>query len=202
MASERTASHIEDPADALPRTDVDLESELESLREFISKGPQFLNHRLFIEVEEIDSRFEHVIALLPKEVRRARRICRDEQRIVQDAKDEARRLLEEARAEAEQIVSTAKEESEKSVQAAREEADRLVESSAIRQRALEQSEATLARAEQTAREIREQSYAYANQVVGNVVDSLKRLTKTVEQDRAQLQQSGPDSDGGIPSDPE
>src|SRR5688500_8313770 len=81
MASERTASHIEDPADALPRTDVDLESELESLREFISKGPQFLNHRLFVEVEEIEGRFEHVIALLPKEVRRARRICRDEQRI-------------------------------------------------------------------------------------------------------------------------
>lgn len=189
MASERMAPHMDDPSDSLPRTDVDLESELESLREFITKGPQFLNHRIYVDVEEVETRFEHVIALLPKEVRRARRICRDEQRIVQDAKDEARRLLEEARAEAEQIATTAREESERTLQAARDEAERLVESSAIRQRALEQSEATLARAEETARQIREQSYAYAQQVVGNVVDSLKRLTHTVEQDRRQLEQS-------------
>lgn len=188
MASERLA-HMDDASDSLPRTDVDLESELESLREFITKGPQFLNHRIYVDVEEVETRFEHVIALLPKEVRRARRICRDEQRIVQDAKDEARRLLEEARAEAEQIVSTAREESERTLQTSRDEAERLVESSAIRQRALEQSEATIARAEETAREIREKSYAYAQQVVGNVVDSLKGLTQRVEQDRAQLEQS-------------
>lgn len=192
MASDRLAAHMDDATDSLPRTDVDLESELESLREFIIKGPQILSHRLYVDVDEVESRFEHVIALLPKEVRRARRICRDEQRIVQDAKDEARRLLEEARAEAEQIVSEAREESEQTLQSARAEAERLVESSAIRQRALEQSEATIARAEETARQIREQSYAYAQQVVGNVVESLKGLTRKVEQDRAQLEAAPPD----------
>lgn len=186
---------MDDLADSLPRTDVDLESELESLREFITKGPQLIGNRLWLDIEEMESRFEHVIALLPKEVRRARRICRDEQRIVQDAKDEARRLLEEARAEAEQIVTAAKEDSEQRLQAAREEAERLVEASAIRQRAVEQAEATIARAEETASEIREKSYAYAQQVIGNVVDSLKRLTRTVEQDRAQLEQSRPDGAG-------
>lgn len=185
---------MDEPADSLPRTDVDLESELESLREFITKGTQLMSHRLWLDLDEIESRFEHVIALLPKEVRRARRICRDEQRIVQDAKDEARRLLEEARAEAEQIGATAREESEQRLQAARDEADRLVESSAIRQRAIEQSEATIARAEETALEVREKSYAYAQQVIGNVVESLRRLTKTVEQDRAQLEQNQPQSD--------
>ena len=191
---------MDEPADSLPRTDVDLESELESLREFITKGTQLMSHRLWLDLDEIENRFEHVIALLPKEVRRARRICRDEQRIVQDAKDEARRLLEEARAEAEQIGSTAREESEQQLQAARDEAERLVESSAIRQRAIEQSEATIARAEETALEVREKSYAYAQQVIGNVVKSLRRLTKTVEQDRAQLEQSHPagDSTATIP----
>jgi cell division septum initiation protein DivIVA len=191
MASDRT---MDEPTDSLPRTDVDLESELESLREFITKGTQLMSHRLWLDLDEIESRFEHVIALLPKEVRRARRICRDEQRIVQDAKDEARRLLEEARAESEQIGSTAREESEQRLQAARDEAERLVESSAIRQRAIEQSEATIARAEETAQEVREKSYAYAQQVIGNVVESLRRLTRTVEQDRGQLEQSRPDSE--------
>jgi vacuolar-type H+-ATPase subunit H len=173
---------VEDSLDALPRTDVDLESELETLRDFVLRGGWvFMNHRVALDAEEFESRIEQVIALLPKEIRRARRVCREEQRIMQDAKDEARRLLDEARAEAEQITATA-----------REEADKLVESSAIRQRALEQSEATLAQAEATARDIRDKSYAYAQQVVGNVVESLKRLQQTVEQDRAQLEKMNPE----------
>jgi len=191
--SERTAH--EEPSDALPRTDVDLEAEIESLRDFITKGgPTPLNHRLFLDIEETESRFEHILALLPKEVRRARRICRDEQRIVQDAKNEARRLLDEARAEAEQLVTGAREESDERLARAREEADRLVEASAIRQRALEQSEAILAQANQTAQDVRDKSYAYADQVIGNVVESVKRLARQVEQDRLQLEQSRAESD--------
>jgi vacuolar-type H+-ATPase subunit H len=181
---ERPITGNEESLDGLPRTDVDLETELESLREFVARGGMHaLNHRLFLDLEEFETRVEHIGNLLPKEVRRAKRICREEQRIVQDAKDEARRLLEEARAEAEQIVSTS-----------REEAERLVESSAIRQRALEQAEATLSRADQQAREIRDQSYTYAKQVIDNVVGSLQRLKDSVEQDKAQLEQMRPEGE--------
>lgn len=182
--SERTNPGVDDSADALPRTDVDLEAELEALREFVERGgPAPLHHRLWLDLDEFEERLDHILTILPKEVRRARRICREEQRIVQDAKDEARRLLEEARAEADQIVT-----------ASREEAERLVESSAIRQRALEQSEATIAQAERTAREIRNNSYAYAHQVIDNVIDSLGRLTRSVEQDKHQLEQTPPDGE--------
>ena len=167
--------------DALPRTDIDLESELEGLRDYLVKGHSMLNHRLWIPLEDIEERFEQIIALLPKEVRRARNITRNEQRILSDAKDEARRIIEEARAESEQIVTSS-----------REEADRLVEQSAIRQRALEQAEATIAKAEGAAGEIRRQSYAYANQVMLNVETSLRRLTQSVETDKSQLEQMGPE----------
>lgn len=181
--SEQTASPVDETVDNLPRTEVDIEAEIEALRDFVVKGGIIsLHHRIWLDLEEFETRLEHVVALLPKEVRRARRVCREEQRIIQDAKDEARRLLDESRAEAEQIVA-----------ASREEAERLVESSAIRQRALEQAEATIAQAQVTAGEIRENSYAYAQQVVGNVVESLRRLTQTVEQDRAQLEQNPPDA---------
>src|ERR1044071_7652120 len=135
---------MDEAADALPRTDVDLEAELERLRDFVIKGgPTPLNHRLFLDIPDTEEQFERVIALLPKEIRRARRVCREEQRIIQDAKDEARRLLEEARAEAEQISTTAREEAEGTIARANAEAERLVESSAIRQRALEQAETTI-----------------------------------------------------------
>ena len=151
QGSDRAIPAIDDPADALPRTEMDLETELEALRDYVVRGGFApLNHRVWLDLEEFEYRLEQIIAQLPKEVRRARRISREEQRIIQDAKDEARRLLDEARAEAEQIVA-----------ASQEEADRLVESSAIRQRALEQAVVTISRAEETAREVREQSYAYA-----------------------------------------
>ena len=172
---------IVETLDAPPRADGDLEAELESLRVFVVLGgPHPLNKRLLLDLEEFEDRLEHFASLLPKEIGRARRICRDEQRIIQDAKDEARRLLEEARAEANQLVT-----------AAREESERLVEASTIRQRALEQAEATLAQAEATSAEIRNNSYAYAQQVIENVVQSLRRLTDSVEQDRAQLEQIRP-----------
>ena len=138
-------------------------------------GTQVLHNRLWLDLDEFEERFDQIIAILPKEVRRARKIVREEQRIVQDAKDEARRLLEEARAEASQLVTTAREES-----------DRLVESSAIRQRALEQAEATLAHAEEQALDVRQKSFDYSSQVLNNVTESLKRLTQSVQADRSAL----------------
>jgi vacuolar-type H+-ATPase subunit H len=161
---------------------VDLEGELEGLKDTVMRGgPAMLNHRVWLDLEEFESKIDQIIALLPKEVRRARRICKEEQRIVQDAKDEARRLLDEARAEADNVLKEA-----------REEAEKLVESSAIRQKALEQSEAMIAQAQERSREIREMSYTYSQQVVDNVIGSLKRLTQTVEQDRIQLDQMRPE----------
>jgi cell division septum initiation protein DivIVA len=179
--SERVTPGLDETLDAAARTESDLEEELQGLRDFVVLGgPHPLNKRLWLDLEEFEDRLEHLATLLPKEIRRARRICREEQRIIQDAKDEARRVLEEARAEADQLVTTA-----------REEADRLIEASAIRQRALEQAEATLAQAEATSAEIRNNSYAYAQQVIENIIQSLRRLTDSVEQDRAQLEQIRP-----------
>lgn len=193
--SDQKTEPSEETVDNLPRTEVDIETELESLRDFVVKGGIVsLNHRMWLDLDEFEARLEHIVALLPKEVRRARRVCREEQRIIQDAKDEARRLLDEARAEAEQIAAGARSDAEQTVADARAEADRLVESSAIRQRALEQAEATIARAQTTASEIRANSYAYAQQVTGNVVESLRRLTREVEHDRAQLEQNPPEQD--------
>jgi vacuolar-type H+-ATPase subunit H len=199
---------IDDNAtDALPRTEVDVQAELESLKESLTRGgPVVMNNRLWVNVDEYETHVDQIIQMLPREIRRARRVMREEQRILQDAKDEARRVLDEARAEANQLTTEAREEAETRTTTAREEAERIladanaeaermVEASAIRQRALEQAEATIAQAEATAREVRDQSYRYAEQVIDNVVNSLRRLTASVEQDRTQLQQRAPDEQG-------
>lgn len=178
-----TNNSQDDALDTLTRSEADLQDRLEHLRESVITGPQVLHNRLWLDLDEFEERFDQIIAILPKEVRRARKVVREEQRIIQDAKDEARRLLEEARAETTQLVA-----------AAREEADRLVESSAIRQRALEQAEATLARAEEQALDVRQKSYEYSAQVLNNVTDSLKRLTQSVQADRSALDNLKPGAD--------
>lgn len=180
MAGERTVPAAEEAADLRNTDAADLETRLQELRNWVKGHPHPMNHIFWLSLEEFDAYVDEIIEKLPGDVRRARRISRDEQRIVQDAKDEARRVLEEARAEAQQIVT-----------AAREEADRLVEGSTIRQRAVEQAEATVAQAQETASEIRESSYTYAEQVIENVITSLRRLSDSIEQDREQLRQMQP-----------
>ncbi len=174
-SSERPTQGTEDGADALPRNDLDVDAEIEALHDFVTRGFSLMNHRVWLDTYEVEGRIEQIRSLLPRELARARRITREEQRITQDAKDEARRVLDEARAEAESILRTA-----------REQADAMLETSAIRQRALEQAETILARAQASALEVREQSYAYSRQVVGNVELSLRRLVQSVETDKAQL----------------
>lgn len=175
-------SAADDVLDTLTRSEADLQDRLEHLREFVNTGPQLLHHRMWVDLDEFEERFDQIIAILPKEVRRARKVVREEQRIIQDAKDEARRILEEARAESKQLVDEAQAE-----------AERLVDASAIRQRAVEQSEATLARAEEQALEVRQKSYDYSSQVLKNVSESLKRLQASVEQDRGALDNMRPEA---------
>jgi cell division septum initiation protein DivIVA len=175
---------MDEVVEALPRADGDVEAQMEALRDFVVRGgPTPLNHRLWLDLEEFETRIDEIVQMFPREVRRARRITKEEQRIIQDARDEARRQLEEARAEAGSILA-----------AARDEADRLVEASAVRQRAIEQSEAILARAQESAQEIRDRSYAYGLQVMDSVLGSIRRLNDSVSQDRIQLEQMRPGSE--------
>jgi vacuolar-type H+-ATPase subunit H len=166
MADPTAVSTTED---ALPRTDIDLEAELEQLQEFVRGGPSFMNHGVWLDLHEFESRLERILTQMPKEIKRARRITREEQRILQDAKEEAARAIAEARAEADELVT-----------AARQEAERIIDSSSIKQAALSQAEEILQRAQQSAHEIRERAFAYGR-------DVLTTLQSTVDQTRDQIQ---------------
>lgn len=166
MADPIAASATED---ALPRTDIDLEAELDDLHEFVRGGPSALNHAVWLDLHEFESRMERILTHMPKEIKRARRVSREEQRILQDAREEAGRVIAEGRAEADELVT-----------AARQEAERIVDASSIKQAALSQSEEIIQRAQQSANEIRERAFAYGR-------DVLSTLQATVDQTRDQIQ---------------
>lgn len=176
---DRTAAHDE-RAGAVSRAELDLQAVIEELREFIQQGRIWLNHAVWVDVEEFDQRLDQIINLLPGEIKRARRVTSEEQKIIQDARDEAQRVLEEARAEAEQILESA-----------REEQQRLVEGSAIRQKAQEQARQIAEQAQASAREVRLSSFKYATEVTENVETSLQRLLDQIRKDRGQLDEMQP-----------
>lgn len=154
--------------DALPRTDFNLEQELEELHEFVRAGTGFMNHAVWLDLEEFETRIRRIMTHLPKEVKRARRVTREEQQILQEAKNEASRTISEARSEAEELIA-----------AARAEAERLVEASSIQQAAVSQAEAIVQRAQGTAEEIRQRAFTYGR-------DVLATLQATVDQTREQI----------------
>ena len=171
--TERSLSSTHDPAfEGVPRTEIDVEADLEALRDMVRGSSPLMNRAWAVDLDEFEARMDQILALLPKEMRRARRIAREEQRILSDAKEEARRTLENARVE-----------SEKTVEAARSEAERLVESSTIKRMATEQAEEIIARSEESARQIREGGFEYARGVISSVEDSLQKLLENVRSDR-------------------
>jgi hypothetical protein len=157
-----------DAQDSLPRTDIDLEAELEELRDFVANGPSLMNRRINLDLNEFETRIERILTHVPREIKRARRIVREEQRIVLDARDEAARINAEARAEAEELVA-----------GARQEAAAMVDQSAIKQAAISQAEEIMQRAQASAQEIRERAFAYGR-------DVLTTLQETVENAREQI----------------
>src|SRR5438105_900195 len=90
-------------SDPLPRMEVDIESELEDLHAFIRSGPGFFNHAVWLDLDEMENRLQRVLAHLPKELKRARRVAREETQSLSEAKADAGRRLADARAEAEEL---------------------------------------------------------------------------------------------------
>ncbi len=166
--SETVLPEAVDSPDALPRTDYNLEAELQDLQEFVRGGSQFMNHAVWLDLEEFDARVQRILTHLPREVKRARRITREEQRILEDAKEEAGRLISEARAEAEELVAVTKAE-----------VARMIEASAIKKAAMQQAEEIMQRAQASADELRERAFQYGR-------DMLAMLDKTVENAREQI----------------
>jgi cell division septum initiation protein DivIVA len=182
--AEPTAAEAASTEDALPRTDVDLEGEIQDLHEFVRSGPSLMNHRISLDLNDFEERIERLLGHLPKEIKRARRIAQQEQRIIQDAKDEAARLLGEARAESDELVT-----------AARQEAERVVETSAIKQAAIAQAEEIMRRAQQSANDLRERAFAYGRDVLSALETTVDNAREQIRRGQEQLAPPGGSGEG-------
>lgn len=173
--SEAMVEGRQDAQDPLPRMEVDVEAELEELHDFVRSGPGFFNHAVWLDLDEMENRLQRVLTHLPKELKRARRIAREEAQILSEAKAEAGRRLADARAEAEELI-----------QEARREAQRLVTEDAITQAATTQAEEILLRAQEGAREVRERSFAYGRDLLQSLQTTVDSMAEQIRAGQQQL----------------
>lgn len=185
------------PQDAEVEDIYKLLSELEELPDRAKHLPFFPRILLGFDLEQYFYLVLKVRANLPEDVKKARSVTRDSERIVVEARDvanqhlesgreEAQRIRDEARVTAESTLESAREEARKIVDYARAQAAQLVERTEIHQMATAQSHDLIRRAETEASEIRKGADDYARDVLANLEGTLGKAITTIQRGRDTL----------------
>ena len=144
---------------------MDVNGLLEELEKRIDDGRRVpWTKRILINEEEVFSLLEQLRRTLPEELRQAKFLAQERERI-----------LNEARQEAEGIVREAKSYVEK-----------LADETTIAQEARSRASEVLEQAQKTAREIRAGAREYADSVLARLEGELKSLSDTVRRNREEL----------------
>jgi len=162
-----------------------------------------------------DEKFYYLVlkirANLPEDMKKAQRVARDSERIVdeargaalqqlesgrmegqralQEARAEAQRLIEEARAEAQRLIEEARAEGLRLIEEARRQAALMVDQSEIHRMATAQAHEILRRAEVEAAEIRKGADEYARDVLATIEGHMSKAIVTVQRGREMLEKS-------------
>lgn len=150
-------------------------------------------------------------ANLPDDMKKAQRVARDSERIVDEARDvatqqlesgrmEAGRIQEEARAEAKQVTDRAQAQSQKIIQEARQQAEkmleeaqkesaRLIDKTEVHQMATAQAREIIQHAEVEATDIRKGADAYARDVLATIEGQMTKALTTIQHGRTLLEEA-------------
>ncbi|MCL6558666.1 MAG: ATPase [Firmicutes bacterium] len=137
-------------------------NELEELIESSSKIP--LTRKVMLDEERILDLLDRIRTTIPDEIRQARWIIQEREKVLDDSQKEAMRILEDARRQVEKKA----DESE------------------VARQAKVVAEEIVAKAESVAREIKEGARQYADDILANLQDSLGKILNQIEQGRSEL----------------
>nr|CAA9286325.1 hypothetical protein AVDCRST_MAG63-4013 [uncultured Armatimonadetes bacterium] len=140
---------------------------LDHLESLVEEARSFMGFRRFDD-EEFFMLVSKLRASLPEDVRRAGKITKESERIVEAAQSEAENAVEKGRSEAAQVM-----------QEARARAQAMVEQSEIMRMAKVQAKEIVAQAEGEAREVRQGADEYARDVLSTLESQVNEvLTQT------------------------
>lgn len=146
------------------------ESELVSLidqaEELLQDSPRVpLTGRSVVDAEGLLGLLQQMRRILPEDIRQARWIIQERERLLGDAQEEARKAVGDAQSAI----------------------DRLTDEHSVTREASARAEALIQQAQQAAREIHVGARAYADEVLSGLITRIDELRTRVEEDREQLQ---------------
>jgi len=144
---------------------VDLLSALNELEELIeSSGKIPLTKRVMMDEDRVLDILDRIRTTIPDEIRQARWIIQEREKVLDDSQKEAMRILEDAQ----------------------KQVEKRADESEVTRQAKVVAEEIVAKAEATAREIKESARQYADDILANLQESLGRILTQIEQGRAEL----------------
>jgi vacuolar-type H+-ATPase subunit H len=144
---------------------VELLSVLDDLEEYVQNSPRLpLTKKVLVDEEKMLDFLDRARTILPEEIRKAKWLVQERERVITDSRQEATRLLEEAQ----------------------KEIERRVGESEIVKRAREVAEEIVAKAEQVSREMRLGARDYSDDVLAKLQNRLEKIMKEIEAGRKEL----------------
>lgn len=137
-------------------------NELEEIVETSIKVP--MTRRVLVDEDRLLDMLDRIRTTLPEEIRQARWIIQEREKVMAETKKEAGRIMEDVQKQMERRV----EESEL-VRAAKERAEEIVE-----------------KAENVAREIRQGARDYADELLNEIEKRIEKIVSEVRDGRAEL----------------
>ncbi len=141
-----------------------------------------------LDHEELIMLMNQVRACLPEELRKASKVTKESETILEAARRDAEQMVANGRSQASQIVQEAEAERDQIIAEGRAEAARLVERHEVTLVARQQAEEMLRQAEHEAAQRRDDADRYALEVLQRLEDVLQRNLITVQKGRDALTQ--------------
>jgi cell division septum initiation protein DivIVA len=144
---------------------VDLLSALNELEELIeNSGKVPLTRKVMVNEDSILDLLDRIRTTIPEEIRQAKWIIQEREKVMSDSQKEAMRIMENAQ----------------------KQVEKQAEDSEVARKAKVVAEEIIAKAEQTAQEMREGARIYADEILGALQDRLNKINQQIEQGRSDL----------------
>jgi vacuolar-type H+-ATPase subunit H len=169
---------------------VDVFRLLDQLEELPEKATHLpLNTLVGFDHEQFYYLVLKIRANLPDDMKKAQRVARDSDRIVEEARDAAVMQLDAGRAEANKVLDDARGEAARIVEQARQQANHMVDHTEVAKMATSQAHEILRRAETESSEIRKGADDYARDVLSNLEGVMSKAIVQVQRGREALEKA-------------
>ena len=144
---------------------MDLLSALNELEELIeNSGKVPLTRKVMVNEDSILDLLDRIRTTIPEEIRQAKWIIQEREKVMSESQKEAMRIMENAQ----------------------KQVEKQAEDSEVARKAKVVAEEIIAKAEQTAQEMREGARIYADEILGALQDRLNKINQQIEQGRSEL----------------